>query len=125
MTESPITHCQSIKLPLKYVSCGVLLNDIGEILIATRPDGKDMAGLWEFPGGKPYENETPENTLCRELKEELDIHVPIAKIRPLTFVSYSYETFHLIMFVFACRDWIGTPVAKEGQELKWIRPKEI
>ncbi len=112
-------------MPFRYVSCAVLVDEAGKILIATRPEGKDMAGLWEFPGGKIQANEVPEVALVRELLEELGIKTSPSCMYPLTFVSHRYEEFHLIMFVFVCRKWKGFPLPKEGQEIKWISPKDL
>lgn len=114
-----------VKMPFKYVSCGVLVDSAGKILIATRPKGKDMEGLWEFPGGKLKEMEAPEVALARELDEELGIQTSPSCMYPLTFVSHRYSDFHLIMLVFVCRKWIGTPVPRENQQLKWVAPKEL
>lgn len=114
-----------VKMPFKYVSCGVLVDVDGKILISTRPKGKDMEGLWEFPGGKLQENEVPEVALARELQEELGIKTSPSCMYPLTFVSHRYEAFHLIMFVFVCRKWSGFPMPLEGQQLKWVTPREL
>jgi 8-oxo-dGTP diphosphatase len=112
-------------MPFKYVTSGVLVDEAGKILIAKRPDGKDMAGLWEFPGGKVKDGEVPEIALARELKEELNIQTSVGCFLPLTFISHRYETFHLIMYVFVCRKWNGIVMGAEGQECKWIRPNEL
>jgi 8-oxo-dGTP diphosphatase len=112
-------------MPFKYVAAGVLIDEAGKMLIAKRPDGKDMAGLWEIPGGKVNEGEAPEIALARELKEELGIQTSPGCFLPLTFLSHRYETFHLIMFVYVCRKWNGIPMGLEGQELKWIRTNEL
>ncbi len=123
----PTNNCPELLVPMKfkYVSCAVLVDEDGKILISTRPKGKDMAGLWEFPGGKIQENEVPEVALARELEEELGIQTSPSCMYPLTFVSHRYETFHLIMFVFVCRKWLGIPMPLEGQQLKWVNPKEL
>ena len=123
----PNNECPELlkPLPFIYVSCGVLVDSADKILITTRPSGKSMEGLWEFPGGKLNEFEVPEVALARELKEELDIQTSPSCMYPLTFVSHRYESSHLIMFVYVCRKWIGTPKAMEGQELKWIKPREL
>jgi 8-oxo-dGTP diphosphatase len=107
------------------VSAVALIDRDGRILLAQRPEGKSMAGLWEFPGGKIEEGETPEAALVRELEEELGINTWESCLAPLTFASYSYETFHLLMPLFACRKWQGTPIAQEGQTLKWVLPKDL
>lgn len=112
-------------VPFKYVASGVLVDEDGRILIAKRPSGKDMAGLWELPGGKVKEVEVPEICLVRELKEEIGIQTSPGCFLPLTFISYRYESFHLIMFVFVCRKWNGIAMPQEGQELKWIKPNEL
>ena len=93
--------------------------------MAQRPEGKQMAGLWEFPGGKVEPGERPEETLIRELGEELAIAVKEACLAPLTFASYPYPDFHLLMPLFVCRRWDGTVTAREHQALKWVRPKEL
>ena len=123
----PTNECPELlePMPLMYVSCGILVDSADKILIATRPTGKDMTGLWEFPGGKLNEFEIPEVALARELKEELGIQTSPSCMYPLTFVSYRYPASHLIMYVYVCRKWIGTPMPLEGQELKWVRPKEL
>ncbi|MGH1446601.1 MAG: 8-oxo-dGTP diphosphatase MutT [Cognatishimia sp.] len=107
------------------VSAVALIDRDGRVLLAQRPEGKSMAGLWEFPGGKIEDGETPEVALIRELQEELGIDTWESCLAPLTFASHTYETFHLLMPVFACRKWSGTPVAKEGQTLKWVYPKDF
>ena len=112
-------------LPFKYISCGILIDSADKILIATRPTGKDMAGLWEFPGGKLKESEVPEVALVRELQEELGIQTSPSCMNPLTFVSYRYPDCHLIMFVYVCRKWLGTPIPLENQQLKWVKPFEL
>ncbi len=107
------------------VSAVALIDRDGRVLLAQRPEGKSMAGLWEFPGGKIEDGETPEVALIRELQEELGIDTWESCLAPLTFASHAYETFHLLMPVFACRKWSGTPVANEGQTLKWVYPKDF
>jgi 8-oxo-dGTP diphosphatase len=94
----------------------------GRVLLAQRPEGKSMAGLWEFPGGKVEAGETPEATLIRESEEELGIVVREACLAPLTFASHRYPDFHLLMPLYVCRRWEGTMTAKEGQRLAWVRP---
>ena len=108
-----------------YVSSVAMIDTDGRVLLAERPKGKEMAGLWEFPGGKVEVNETPEAALVRELFEELGIETWNACLAPLTFASHSYDDFHLIMLLFACRKWNGVIKAKEGQKLKWIYPKDL
>jgi 8-oxo-dGTP diphosphatase len=107
------------------VSAVCLIDRDGRVLLAQRPEGKSMAGLWEFPGGKVEEGETPEVALIRELEEELGINTWESCLAPLTFASHTYEKFHLLMPLFACRKWEGTPIAREGQVLKWVFPKDF
>lgn len=107
------------------VSAVALIDPDGRVLLAKRPVGKSMAGLWEFPGGKVEEGETPEAALIRELQEELGIDTWASCLAPLTFASHSYDDFHLIMPLFACRKWDGTPQSREGQTLKWVRANEM
>ena len=106
--------------------CAVALIDgDGRILMAKRPEGKTLAGLWEFPGGKVETGERPEEALIRELREELGINVEHACLAPLTFASHTYPDFHLLMPLFVCRRWKGIPQALEGQELKWVWAKDL
>ena len=107
------------------VSAVALIDIDGRVLLAQRPEGKSMAGLWEFPGGKVEPGETPEHALIRELQEELGIDTWASCLAPLTFASHSYDNFHLLMPLFACRKWHGTPQPKEGQNLKWVRAKDL
>lgn len=102
-----------------------LIDADGRVLLARRPPGKAMAGLWEFPGGKVGPGETPEAALIRELKEELGLDLAHACLAPLTFASHRYPDFHLLMPLFAARNWKGTPVPREGQELAWVRPLKM
>jgi 8-oxo-dGTP diphosphatase len=108
-------------LPTVLVVAVALIDDDNRVLIAQRPEGKSMAGLWEFPGGKVEKGETPEAALIRELKEELTIDVTEACLAPFTFASHTYEKFHLLMPLYVCRRWEGTPRPTEGQTLKWVR----
>ncbi len=110
--------------PLFVAACALVDAD-GRVLIARRPEGKMMGGLWEFPGGKAEDGETPEATIIRELKEELGVEIPAACLAPLTFASHSYDDFHLVMLLYVCRRWRGTPVGHEGQALKWVRPRDL
>lgn len=107
------------------VSAVALIDRDGRVLLAQRPEGKSMAGLWEFPGGKVEAGETPEIALIRELEEELGINTWESCLAPLTFASHSYEKFHLLMPLFACRKWEGTPSSRENQLLKWVRPNAL
>ncbi|MDG1408223.1 MAG: 8-oxo-dGTP diphosphatase MutT [Octadecabacter sp.] len=107
------------------VSAVALIDVDGRVLLAQRPEGKSMAGLWEFPGGKVEQGETPETALIRELQEELGIDTWQSCLAPLTFASHSYDDFHLLMPVFACRKWGGTPTPREGQTLKWVHGKDL
>jgi 8-oxo-dGTP diphosphatase len=112
-----------VKLTL-VVACALIDAD-NRVLIAQRPEGKQLAGLWEFPGGKLDAGERPEDALIRELHEELDITVREACLAPLTFASHAYETFHLLMPLYVCRRWEGTLAAQEGQALKWVRANKL
>ena len=112
-------------MKLVLVSAVALIDVDGRVLLAQRPPGKSMAGLWEFPGGKVEQGETPEAALIRELHEELGIDTWSSCLAPLTFASHSYDDFHLMMPLFACRKWEGVPCAREGQVLKWVRPNEM
>jgi 8-oxo-dGTP diphosphatase len=104
----------------------VALVDVdGRVLIARRPEGKTLAGLWEFPGGKVEAGERPEVALIREIKEELTIDVEQSCLAPLTFASHSYEEFHLLMPLYVCRRWKGVVTATEGQELQWVKPLKL
>lgn len=107
------------------VSAVALIDIDSRVLIAQRPEGKSMAGLWEFPGGKVEQGETPEVALIRELEEELGINTWASCLAPLTFASHSYDDFHLLMPLFACRKWDGIPQSREGQTLKWVRATEL
>jgi 8-oxo-dGTP diphosphatase len=110
---------------LLLVAAVALIDADGRVLIAQRPDGKQLAGLWEFPGGKVEAGERPEETLIRELHEELGIAVQEACLAPLTFASHAYESFHLLMPLYACRRWDGFVQPREGQALKWVRPRDL
>lgn len=111
--------------PVVLVSAVALIDIDGRVLLAQRPEGKSMAGLWEFPGGKVEAGETPEEALIRELHEELAIDTRASCLAPLTFASHSYETFHLLMPLFACRRWEGSVTPQEGQQLSWVRPQNL
>ncbi len=112
-------------MKLLLVAAVALIDPDLRVLIAERPPGKQLAGMWEFPGGKVEEGERPEETLIRELREELGIAVEEPCLAPLTFASYAYETFHLLMPLYACRRWSGFVQPLEGQRLKWVRPTEL
>jgi 8-oxo-dGTP diphosphatase len=114
-----------IEMKVVLVSAVALIDVDGRVLLAQRPEGKSMAGLWEFPGGKIEPNETPEAALIRELEEELGINTWQSCLAPLTFASHSYDSFHLLMPLFACRKWEGTPQPREKQALKWVRPNDL
>jgi 8-oxo-dGTP diphosphatase len=107
------------------VVAAALIDKDGRILLAQRPPNKSMAGLWEFPGGKVEDGENPEDALIRELNEELGIDTWGSCLAPLSFASHSYEGFHLLMTLFACRKWIGIPMAMEGQVLKWVSKNDL
>ena len=107
------------------VSAVALIDVDGRVLLAQRPEGRSLAGLWEFPGGKVEPGESPEAALIRELHEELGIDTWKSCLAPLTFASHAYEEFHLLMPVFACRKWQGVPHAKEGQKLAWVRARDL
>ncbi len=111
--------------PVVLVVAVAMVDVDGRVLIAKRPPGKKMAGLWEFPGGKVDAGETPEQALIRELKEELGIDTRQSCLAPLTFASHAYDDMHLLMPLYACRVWQGDPVPKEGQELAWVRPVKM
>jgi 8-oxo-dGTP diphosphatase len=110
---------------LLLVAAVALVDADGRVLIAQRPNGKDMAGLWEFPGGKVEAGERPEETLIRELHEELGIDVKEDCLAPLTFASHAYDGFHLLMPLYICRRWDGFVQAREAQNLRWVRPPRL
>lgn len=112
-------------MKLLLVVAAALIDADGRVLIAQRPPGKQLAGLWEFPGGKVDSGERPETALIRELTEELGIEVEEACLAPLTFASHTYENFHLLMPLYVCRRWRGIVLAGEGQALKWVRPQNL
>lgn len=119
MTDTPAN------LPTVLVVAVALIDVDGRVLIARRPEGKQLAGLWEFPGGKVDPGETPEAALIRELDEELGIQTWNSCLAPLTFASHAYAGFHLLMPLYACRRWQGTPQPREGQELAWVRAADL
>jgi 8-oxo-dGTP diphosphatase len=116
VTAKPVT------LP---VVCAALVDQAGRVLLAQRPKGKEMAGLWEFPGGKIAPGETPEAALARELAEELGIAIDGGALTPLAFASHAYATFHVVLLLYLCRNWRGEPAAREGQALAWVAPREL
>lgn len=111
--------------PIVLVAACALLDADGRVLVAERPAGKAMAGLWEFPGGKVEPDETPEETIIRELQEELAIETKAACLAPLSFASHAYEDFHLLMPLYVCRRFWGIPTPQEGQRIKWMRPARL
>ena len=116
---------RQVSRPSVLVSAVALIDADGRVLISKRPEGKTMAGLWEFPGGKVEEKETPEDALIRELKEELGLDIAESCLAALSFASHAYTDFHLLMPLFVCRVWKGVPVSKEGQEIRWVRPMRL
>jgi len=110
---------------LVLVVAVALVDADGRVLVARRPEGKAMEGLWEFPGGKVQGGETPEVALIRELREELGIDTETSCLAPLTFASHAYDDFHLLMPLYVCRVWRGTPTAHEAQALRWVRPGQL
>ena len=111
--------------PIVLVAAAALVDADNRVLIARRPEGKSMAGLWEFPGGKVDDGETPEAALIRELREELGIEVCDTCVAPFTFASHSYEAFHLLMPLYLCRTWEGEIEPREGQEIAWVRAMRL
>ena len=116
---------EGLKRPIVIVAACALLDSEGAVLIAKRPAGRPLAGLWEFPGGKVEAGEKPEDALIRELREELGIEIAASDLTPLTFASHAYPDFHLLMPVYLCRRWRGSVAAHEGQELSWARPDAL
>jgi 8-oxo-dGTP diphosphatase len=110
---------------LLLVAACALVDPDHRVLLARRPDGKVMGGLWEFPGGKVHAGETPEGCVIRELREELGVDVTANCLAPLTFASHGYDDFHLLMPLFVCRVWEGLPSPREGQTIKWVRPRDM
>src|SRR5438034_2190483 len=111
--------------PIVLVAAVALIDPDGRVLVAQRPEGKHLAGLWEFPGGKVHDGETPEAALIRELREELAIDVTASCLAPFAFASHRYPGFHLLMPLYVCRVWQGTVTALEGQSLAWVRPARL
>jgi len=114
-----------VSAQIVLVAAVALVDADGRVLLAQRPAGKLMAGLWEFPGGKVDTGETPEAALIRELAEELGIDVTVSCLAPFTFASHTYPDFHLLMPLYVCRKWSGIPAAREGQRLAWVRPARL
>lgn len=112
-------------LPLLLVAAVAMVDVDGRVLLARRPEGKAMAGLWEFPGGKVNDGETPEAAVVRELREELGVDITESCLAPFTFASHRYAEAHLLMPLYLCRVWKGTPTPLEGQALRWLRPLEM
>ncbi len=112
-------------VPMVLVAAVALIDADGRVLLARRPEGKSMAGLWEFPGGKVKAGETPEAALAREIKEELGVELCDGCLAPFSFASHRYADFHLLMPLYLCRKWDGIPAPREGQELKWLRPNRM
>lgn len=108
-----------------WVVAGALVDSEKCVLLSQRPEGKNLAGFWEYPGGKIESGETPEEALCRELKEELELEILPGDLFPLTFASYRYKDFHLVMPLFLCRRWQGTPVPAEGQSVLWTDAADV
>ncbi len=111
--------------PTLLVVAVALIDADGRVLVSRRPEGKPMAGLWEFPGGKVHDGETPEQALIREMREELAIDTAQSCLAPFTFASHDYDDFHLLMPLYVCRVWKGVVTPRERQELKWLRPDEL
>jgi len=116
---------EAAKARIVLVVAVALIDEDGRILMTKRPEGKSLAGLWEFPGGKMEAGERPETALIRELREELGIEVKAECLAPFTFASHSYPEFHLLMPLYVCRKWVGFPSPREGQEMKWVRPRDM
>jgi 8-oxo-dGTP diphosphatase len=112
-------------VPIVLVAAVALFDVDGRVLIAQRPEGKSMAGLWEFPGGKVEAGETPEQALIRELREEIAVDTVESCLAPFTFASHTYDDFHLLMPLYVCRKWTGTVTPMEGQKIKWVMPMQL
>jgi 8-oxo-dGTP diphosphatase len=119
------TSDSSMSLNVRLVVACALVDRDGRVLLAKRPPGRPLAGLWEFPGGKVNAGESPEAAMVRELREELGIDVAERCLAPFTFASHRYEEFHLLMPLYVCRNWQGVVVAREGQEIAWARPARL
>ncbi len=124
----PITEAEQMTQaakPILMVPALALVDPDGRVLLARRPDGKHMAGKWEFPGGKIEPGETPEAALIREIEEELGINTKQSCLAPVSFASHQYDTFHLVLLLYICRRWQGRPEPREGGELAWVRPSQL
>jgi 8-oxo-dGTP diphosphatase len=115
----------AVEKPIILVAAVALIDADGRVLLAERPEGKHLAGFWEFPGGKVHPSETPEAALIRELAEELAIDVHETCLAPFTFASHAYDEFHLLMPLYLCRKWQGIATPQEGQRLEWVRPARL
>jgi len=115
----------TLGLPILTVVAAALIDPDGRVLVAERPPGKHLAGQWEFPGGKIEPGETPETALVRELAEELGVDTHHSCLAPAGFASHAYDDFHLVLLLFACRKWTGTPVGRQGQRTQWLRPNAL
>lgn len=124
LLELPARNTKMSK-PILLVAAAALVDTDNRVLLSKRPEGKQLAGLWEFPGGKVDAGETPEEALIRELDEELGIEVCDTCLAPFTFASYPYREFHLLMPLFLCRKWEGDVIAREGQEIAWVRARRL
>ena len=125
MPNKPTLFVVAVALTDAPTVSGRWTNGVGRILLAQRPQGKSMAGLWEFPGGKVDQGETPEQALVRELNEELGIIVHKDDLHPLTFASHTYDDFHLLMPLYTCHNWTGTLTEREGQTFAWVSPNDM
>src|SRR5258708_36757217 len=125
MSTSTAATAAEAARPIVLVAAVALIDSDGRVLLAERPEGKHLAGLWEFPGGKVQTAETPEAALIRELGEELGIDVEASCLAPFTFASYAYPDFHLLMPLYVCRKWSGIVSTREGQRLSWVRPERL
>ncbi len=112
-------------VPIVIVAAAAIIDADGRVLLAQRPQNKNMGGLWEFPGGKVEKNETPENALIRELREELAINTEESCLAPLTFVSHRYDDFHILLMLYVCRKWQGNPTPQENNPITWVRPQKL
>jgi 8-oxo-dGTP diphosphatase len=119
------TSLHQKQLPIIWVAAAALIDEEGRLLLAERPEGKSLEGVWELPGGKIEDGETPDQALVRELFEELHIDVELQDLETMTFASYHYHTFHLVMPLFLCKKWKGDPIGKEGQDLRWIKYPDL